>query len=154
MKWRALLQNQWFQLCLLVAVLSGGTTIYNAVKVTPPSGTASRPSPTPPPIHKIKPKKTGQWILDASGARDSDSKDIQVVAASLTDGDVVTVRPGTYTGNCEITASARFVGPAPDTGVATIRCVEPKRAGMSISGKRVSLENLSINLDIAGTASA
>ena len=29
MNWRALLQNQWFQLCLLVAVLSGGVMIYN-----------------------------------------------------------------------------------------------------------------------------
>jgi Right handed beta helix region len=159
MKWRALLQNQWFQLCLLVAMLSGAAIIYNTVKSTPPSGTASRPSPssTPPPlppVRKIRPKKTGQWILDASGARDSDSKDIQVVAASLTDGDLVTVRPGTYTGNCEIAVSARFVGPAPGTGVATIRSVEPKRAGMSITGKKVSLENLSINLDVAGSAAA
>jgi Right handed beta helix region len=157
MKWRALLQNQWFQLCLLVAVLSGAATIYNTVKLTPPSGTASRPSPssTPPPlpsVRKIRPKKSGQWILDASGARDSDSKDIQVVAASLTEGDLVTVRPGTYTGSCEIAVSARLVGPAQGTGVATIRCVEPKRASMSISGKKVSLENLSINLEAAGDA--
>ena len=153
MKWRALLQNQWFQLCLLVALLSGGTTIYNTVKLKPPapSGVASR-TPSPTPVNKIRPKKPGQWILDASGARDSDSKDIQVVAASLTEGDVVTIRPGTYTGSCEIAVSARFVGPASGTGVATIRSVEPKRAGMSISGKRVSLENLSINLDIEGDA--
>jgi hypothetical protein len=159
MKWRALLQNQWFQLCLLVAMLSGAATIYNAVKSTPPSGTASRPSPssTPPPlppIHKIRPKKTGQWILDASGARDSDSKDIQVVAASLTDGDLVTVRPGTYTGNCEIAVNARFVGPAPDKGVASIRSVDPKRVGMSISGKKVSLENLSLNREAVDDAPA
>jgi Right handed beta helix region len=157
MKWRALLQNQWFQLCLLVAVLSGAATIYNTVKLTPPSGTASRPSPssTPPPlpsVRKIRPKKSGQWVLDASGARDSDSKDIQVVAASLTEGDVVTVRPGTYTGSCEIAMSARFIGPPPGTDVATIRSVEPKRAGISISGKKVSLENLSINLEAPGDA--
>ena len=152
MNWRALLRNQWFQLCLLTALLSGATTIYNTVNVksTAPSGTASRPSP--PPVRKISPKKRGQWILDASGARDSDGKDIQVVAASLTEGDVVTVRPGTYTGSCEIAVSARFVGPTPDIGVATIRSVEPKRAVMSISGKKVSLENLSINLDVADNA--
>lgn len=150
MKWRALLKNQWFQLCLLVAMLSGAATIYNAVKSTPSSGTASRPSPTPPSIHKIRPKKPGQWILDASGARDSDGKDIQVVAANLTDDDLVTVRPGTYTGNCEIAASARLVGPASDSGVATIRSVDPKHTGMSISGKKVSLENLSIKFEATG----
>ena len=156
MKWRALLRNQWFQLCLLVALLSGATTIYNTVNVksTSSSGAASRPSSTPPPVRKISPKKPGQWILDASGARDSDSKDIQIVAASLTEGDLVTVRPGTYTGSCEIAVSARFVGPAPGTGIATIRCVEPKRAGMSISGKKVSLENLSINLDCSTSTQA
>ncbi len=111
MNWRALLQNQWFQLCLLVAVLSGGITIYNLTQKSSSSdnGTAYV-SPTPQPlapanvptpgpsapanvprraITKIKPKTRGQWILDASGARGADSNDIETVAASLSDGDVV-----------------------------------------------------------------
>src|ERR1700674_3136592 len=113
MNWRALLQNQWFQLCLLVALLSGGTTIYNLTRSNPnPNNdtlnSRSTPNPTsapkpPPPriVKKLTPKKRGQWILDASGSRDADGNDIEAVAASLAEGDVVTVRPGTYTGSCE-----------------------------------------------------
>jgi hypothetical protein len=154
--WRALLQNQWFQLCLLVALLSGGTTIYNVTRSIPiPPTPPSLPTPTPtaaprPAIVKITPKKRGQWIVDASGAHDADSSDIATVAASLTDGDVVTLRPGTYTGSCEITVSARFVGPASGKGVASIRSVDPQHPGLSISGKKVSLENVSINFEAAG----
>jgi hypothetical protein len=153
MNWRALLQNQWFQLCLLMALLSGGTTIYNVTRRT--SAIApSPPRPTPteaprPAINKLTPKKRGQWVLDGSGARDADSGDIEVVAASLTDGDVVTLRPGTYTGSCEISVSTRFVGPAPSKGVASIRSVDAKRPGVTISGKKVSFENVSINFEAA-----
>jgi len=105
---------------------------------------------SPAGIVKITPKKRGQWIVDASGAHDADSSDIATVAASLTDGDVVTLRPGTYTGSCEITVSARFVGPASGKGIASIRSVDPQHPGLSVSGKKVSLENVSINFEAAG----
>ena len=161
MNWRALLQNQWFQLCLLVAVLSGGITIYNLAQKSnsSDSGTAYV-SPTPGPsvpanvprraTTKIKPKTQGQWIVDSSGARGADSSDIETVAASLSDGDVVNLRPGTYTGSCEITVSARFVGPAAGKGIATIRGIDAQRPGMTISGKKVALENVSISFEAAG----
>ncbi len=158
--WRALLQNQWFQLCLLVAALSAGTTLYNLSRskpgpndsaATPTSGATPMAAPAPRRIvQKIKPKRRGQWILDASGERDADGSDIEAVAASLSDGDVVTLRPGTYAGCCEINVSARFVGPAPNKGVASIRCLDGKRIGVSISGKKVSFENVSINYDATG----
>ena len=105
MNWRALLQNQWFQLCLLVAALSGGVMIYNIAQ-KPGSdivggNRTSTPGPSPSAsvsraaITKIKAKKRGQWIVDSSGARDADSGDIETVAASLSDGDVVNLRAGT-----------------------------------------------------------
>ena len=150
MNWRALLQNQWFQLCLLVAALSGGVMIYNIAEGPSSSDKISgngTPTPSPsasasvPPrtITKIKPKKRGEWILDPSGARDADSSDIETVAASLSDGDVVNLRSGTYTGNCEVNVSARFVGPAPGKGVATIRGIDAQRAGLTITGKKVAI---------------
>jgi Right handed beta helix region len=166
MNWRALLQNQWFQLCLLVALLSGGTTIYNLTRSNPnpnndTSSSTSTPNPTSAPkspprriVKKLTPKKRGQWILDASGSRDADGNDIEAIAASLAEGDVVTVRPGTYTGSCEVGVSARFVGPAAGKGVATIRSIDPQRPGFSISGKKVSFENVSINLEAPGDAAA
>ncbi len=164
MNWRALLQNQWFQLCLLVAAFSGGVMIYNIAQkpganVVNGNG-ASTPGPSPSAsvarreITKIKPKKAGQWIVDASGAGDADSSDIETVAASLSDGDVVNLRPGTYTGNCEVNASARFVGPAPGQGIATIRAVDARRAGLIISGKKVGFENVSLSFEAAGDSPA
>jgi parallel beta helix pectate lyase-like protein len=169
MNWRALLLNQWFQLCLLVAALSGGTTIYNFTRSNPnppPKSNVVTPSPMPQPnpsgplapqrriVTKLTPKKRGQWILDASGSGDSDGGELEAVAASLVEGDTVTVRAGTYTGSCEIAVSARFVGPAAGKGVATIRSVDSQRAGCSITGKKVSFENVSVNFDAAGDSPA
>ncbi len=165
MNWRALLQNQWFQLCLLVAALSGGVMIYNiAAKPGSSDSVTDKGTPTPGPstpanvprrtITKIKPKKRGQWVVDSSGARDADSDDIETVAASLSDGDVVNLRPGIYTGNCEINVSARFVGPPAGKGVATIRGVDAQRAGLTISGKKVGFENVSISFEAAGDSPA
>ena len=161
MNWRALLPNQWFQLCLLVAVLSGGTTLYNLTSSRPngsdltqrptpgPNPTAAPVPPPRPVVNKLTPKKRGQWVLDASGARDADGSDIETIAASLTEGDIVTVRPGTYTGSCEVAVSARFVGPPAGKGTATIRSVDPQRPGFSISGKKVGFENVSISMEAA-----
>ena len=164
MNWRALLQNQWFQLCLLVAVLSGGVMIYNVAQKPGSDIVGGNGTPTPGPapsasvsrraITKLKPKKRGQWILDSSGARDADSGDIETVAASLSDGDVVNLRPGTYTGNCEVNVSARFVGPASGKGVATIRAVDAQRAGLTISGRKVGFENVSLSFEAAGDSPA
>jgi hypothetical protein len=165
MSWRALLQNQWFQLCLLVAVLSGGVTIYNiAERPSSSDNVNGNGTPTPGPsvpanvprraITKMKPKKRGQWIVDSSGARDADSDDIETVAASLSDGDVVNLRPGIYTGNCEVNVSAHFVGPPSGKGVATIRGVDAQRAGLAISGRKVRLENVSISFEAAGDSPA
>jgi parallel beta helix pectate lyase-like protein len=162
MNWRALLLNQWFQLCLLVALLSGGTTIYDLTRSNPipvPTPTLA-PKPTasvsPPPrrVQKLTPKKRGEWILDPSGSRDSDGSDIEAIAASLADGDTVTIRPGTYTGSCEIAVSARFVGPPRGKGVATFRSSDPQRPGFSISGKKVGFENFSVSFDVAGDSAA
>ena len=163
MNWRVLLQNQWFQLCLLVAALSGGVMICNLAEkpslpspdnvtgnVTPPPGPSAPANIPRPAITKIKPKTRGQWIVDSSGARDADSSDIAVVAASLSDGDVVNIRPGTYTGSCEVTVSARFIGPAAGQGTAMIRGVDAQRPGMTISGQKVALENLSISFEAGG----
>ncbi len=162
MNWRALLLNQWFQLCLLVAILSGGTTTYNLMHSKPiPTPTPTpAPNPTasvrPPPrvVNKLTPKKRGQWILDASGSRDSDGSDLEAIAASLADGDVVTVRSGTYTGSGEIAVSARFMGPPRGKGVATIRSSDPQRPGFSISGKKVGFENISVSFDVGGDSAA
>ena len=164
MNWRALLQNQWFQLCLLVAALSGGVMIYNIAQKPGSDIVGGNGTPTPGPspsasvsrraITKIKPKKRGQWIVDSSGARDADSGDIETVAASLSDGDVVNLRAGTYTGNFEVNVSARFVGPASGKGVATIRGVDAQRAGLTISGKKVGFENISLSFESAGDSPA
>ncbi|HEX3421267.1 MAG TPA: right-handed parallel beta-helix repeat-containing protein [Candidatus Udaeobacter sp.] len=164
MNWRALLQNQWFQLCLLVTALSGGVMIYNIAQEpgpdivrgngTPAPGSSPSASVSRRTITKIAAKKRGQWILDSSGARDADSGDIETVAASLSDGDVVNLRAGTYTGNFEVNVSAHFIGPASGKGVATIRGVDGQRAGLTISGKKVEFENISLSFESAGDSPA
>src|ERR1700731_3545748 len=108
MNWQVLLRNQWFQLCLAAALCSAGAGIFdlttNLAKNSQPIPTPSpspystpRPSVSPSPVFtQLHAKKAGHWVLDVSGAADSDSRDLNQVVESAANGDTITVRPGRY----------------------------------------------------------
>jgi parallel beta-helix repeat protein len=156
--WQSLAPNPWFQLCALVAVLSGGTTIYNFAQHPDPigGGGGGTPPPGPPPISiatptpapVLKAKTHGHWIVDANGASDSDSRDLRAVAANLADGDTVTLRPGSYQGGFNVAKSVHFVGQGGNMGAVSIH--SNAQDTITVSGKTVSLENLTLALDSPG----
>lgn len=155
--WQSFAPNPWFQLCAMVAVLSGGTTIYNLTqRPEPGGGGGTPPAPAPPPLSiatpkpppMLKAKTRGQWIVDANGAADSDSADLRAVTANLSDGDTVTLRAGSYEGGINITKSVHFIGQGADLAAASIHA--SFQDTITASGKSVSFDNLSISLDWPG----
>jgi hypothetical protein len=156
--WQSLAPNPWFQMCALVAVLSGGTTIYNLTQHPAPIGggggdtPAPNPAPisitTPPPAPVLKAKTAGHWIADANGASDADSRDLRTVAANLADGDSVTLRAGNYQGGFNVTKSVHFIGQGANLAAVSIHA--SFQDTVTVSGKNVSFENLTISLDSAG----
>ena len=155
--WQSLIPNPWFQLCALVAVLSGGTTIYNLTQHSERiGGGGATPPPTPPPINITTPppapvltaKARAYWVVDANGAADSDSRDLHTVVANLVDGDSVTVRPGIYQGGFNVSKSVHFIGQGANPLATAIRSSVGDT--ITVSGKNVSFENLVIAMDSPG----
>lgn len=183
MDFRALLQNQWFQLCLVVAVISGGTSVFNLAQPGTPRPPSPGPTPfpgpmptrvpgpfpTPTPFTKLKPKTAGRWIVDANGAADADSRTLVAIIGSLSDGDVVTIRPGDYFGGIGVAKNnVRFVCPEPiraaenllgggnrgdaSTGGATLHAQGTDT--VLVNAKNVAFENLRIEQDTPGNNAA
>ena len=122
MNWQVIVRNQWFQLCLAAALCSAGAGIYDLATSTPKN---SSPSPGPAPVQYITPrpslnpspvfvqlraKNAGRWIVDASGAGDSDSRNLAQVVGSAANGDTVTIRPGRYEASLFINKDLAFIG--------------------------------------------
>jgi Right handed beta helix region len=158
--WQSLAPNPWFQLCALVAVLSGGTTVYNLTQHPEPigggggGGATPPPSPppisisTPPPAPVIRAKSSGHWIVDANGAADSDGRDLRTVVANAADGDTVTLRTGSYDGGFNVAKSVHFIGQGANSGAVLIHA--NLQDTITVSGKSVVFENLTIGLDSPG----
>jgi len=155
--WQALAPNPWFQLCALVAVLSGGMTIYNFTQhsehiggggATPPPNPPPISITTPTPVPTLKAKAPGHWIVDANGAADADSRDLRTVVANLVDGDSVSLRPGIYQGGFNVSKSVHFIGQGANPASVSIHT--SFQDTITVSGKNVSFENLTINLDSPG----
>lgn len=156
-EWQSLAPNPWFQLCALVAVLSGGMTIYNLTQHSQTvAGDGTTPAPGPPPISittptpppTLKAKARGHWIVDANGATDADSRDLREVVANLADGDTVTLRPGSYQGGFNVTKSATFVGQGANQSAVSVHT--SFQDTVTVSGKSASFENLTIGQDSPG----
>jgi hypothetical protein len=63
-----------------------------------------------PAVVQLHAKKTGHWIVDASGDADSDSRDLAQVVGSAANGDTITIRPGRYEASLVISKDLALVG--------------------------------------------
>lgn len=112
---------------------------------------------TPP----LTPKTPGQWIVDATGAGDSDSTTIQPVLTSARSGDLVLVRAGTYRETIELgTSQITLRGIARAGEKAVIEGFG--QATITMNAGKAAVENLTIMqvgggnfraVDIRGTSS-
>jgi len=122
MNWQVIARNQWFQLCLAAALCSAGAGIYDLATgtsknsspipaPTPVQYITPRPSVNPSPVFvQLRAKQAGYWIVDQSGAGDSDSRNLSQVVGSAATGDTITIRPGRYEASLVLNKDLAFIG--------------------------------------------
>jgi hypothetical protein len=162
MNWQVILRNQWFQLCLVAALCSAGAGIFDLATIsTPPNPT---PSPTPPtpspapysspskapsqaPLAQLHPKISGHWIVDASGAADADSRNLQEVVDSAAQGDTVTIRFGRYEASLGIDKDLTLVGEGTSPSAPLLFSNRDQSNVIRVFSGHVTLSNLQIEQD-------
>jgi hypothetical protein len=166
MNWQGILRNQWFQLCLVAALCSAGAGIFDLATVTTPPHPTPSPGPYPNPskpqpwvapsatVAQLHAKKAGHWIVDASGAADSDSPDLQQVVASAADGDTVTLRPGRYEATLLIDKDLTLVGEGTPPANPVIFFNRDRYSVIQSSAGHLTLSNLQVEQDFSGPYSA
>jgi hypothetical protein len=163
MNWRAILRNQWFQLCLVAALFSAGTGLFDLATMPGKNPTPTpAPFPTPTPINnrpqvtpapapafvQLHAKKAGHWIVDASGGADADSRNLAQAVDSANGGDTITIRPGSYEVALAIQKDLVLVGEGIAPANPLIFFNQDQRNVINISGGHVTLSNLRIEHNI------
>jgi hypothetical protein len=166
MNWQVLLRNQWFQLCLAAALCSAGAGIYDLASI-PAKNSEPIPAPSPAPYTNPHPsvrpspvfaqlhaKKAGHWIVDASGAADSDGRDLNQVVESAANGDTITVRPGRYEARLWIKKDLILAGEGTGPASALLFLNRDQANVVHIEAGHVTFANLHIEQDFNATFSA
>ena len=162
MNWQVILRNQWFQLCLVAAICSAGAGIFDLATISTPPNPTPAPTPysspnkppSPAPVAQLHPKKPGHWIVDASGATDADSGNLQQVVASAAQGDTVTIRPGRYEARLGIDKDLTLVGEGISPAIPLIFSNRDQSNVIQIWAGHVTLSNLQIEQDFKANYAA
>jgi Right handed beta helix region len=165
MNWQVIVRNQWFQLCLAAALCSAGAGIYDLATGPPKSSPVPNPAPVPsitprpslnpsPVFAQLRAKNAGHWIVDASGAGDSDSRNLSQVVGSAANGDTVTIRPGRYEASLVINKDLAFIGAGTSPAETTIFVNQDQLNVVHIEGGHVTFSNLQIEQDFNTTFAA
>src|SRR3984893_3637317 len=159
MNWQVIVRNQWFQLCLAAALCSAGAGIYDLATSTqkspspipgptPVQYATPRPSLNPSPVFaQLHAKNAGRWIVDASGAGDSDSRNLSQVVGSAANGDTVTIRPGRYEASLVINKDLAFIGAGTSPADTMIFVNRDQLNVVHIEAGHVTFSNLQIEQD-------
>ncbi|MFZ0505726.1 MAG: hypothetical protein WAM44_18540, partial [Chthoniobacterales bacterium] len=154
---RLLIKNQWVIVCSLVGLVALCTTVVDmftgkfvsststqttsSTQTTNNNQTTTNNQVTSQSQVLSNPKHGRQWVLDSTGAADSDAKDFAQIVNSLQDGDTVQVKPGSYNGPLALAKSVVITGDTDQkTGVRA--SIHYSGTGCVITGGQVTLQNL------------
>lgn len=154
---RLLIKNQWVIVCSLVGLVALCTTVVDmftgkfvsststqttsSTQTTNNNQTTTNNQVTSQSQVLSNPKHGRQWVLDSTGAADSDAKDFAQIVNSLQDGDTVQVKPGSYNGPVALAKSVVITGDTDQkTGVRA--SIHYSGTGCVITGGQVTLQNL------------
>ncbi len=167
MNWQVILRNQWFQLCLIAALCSAGAGIYDLATILTKNPPVPTPFPSPasymtphqsvapsPTFVQLRAKKAGHWIVDASGAADSDSRDLVQVVGSAAAGDTITIRPGRYEASLVINKDLALIGEGTSPGNPLIFSNRDQYNVVYAQGGHLTFSNLRIEQDFNATFAA
>ncbi|MBV8212713.1 MAG: right-handed parallel beta-helix repeat-containing protein [Verrucomicrobia bacterium] len=149
---RVLVRNQWFIVSSLVGLVALGATMVDVFTGKFGSSSTTNQSQnsnqagnqvTPQPQRVVsKPKHGRQWVLDSTGAGDSDAKDFSQIINSLEDGDTVELRAGSYNGPLTLAKSVVITGDTDQKTGARASIRYSGGTGCAITGGQVTFQNL------------
>ena len=136
---------------------SGGKSASTSGETASNDKPQSNPDPKPQPKPDSSPKPdpalslTGAktWIVDAEKGAGSDGSEIEPVLRQASDGDTITLKPGTYAGGFVLDKKIRITGEKGEPGKFVIHTGVQKRP-LRITAKGATLANLQILHDKDG----
>lgn len=152
------LEDVWVQLFVLVLVVSGIFSAHyflrkNTLPAALPAASPALPGiarETPrvpvraaqPVVQESVPKVAGRWVVAARRGPDVDCSSLSEALTGAADGDIITLRPGTYSVNLDISKSVTIIGGgvSPDQVVLIV-----KNQPVTVNSERVVLENLTLS---------
>ena len=145
----ALVRNQWVIVCSLVGLVALCTTVVDVFTGKFGSSTVTQNQnnnqttnqATPQQQVVSKPKHGRQWVLDSTGAGDSDAKDFVQILNGLQDGDTIEVRAGSYDGPLTLAKSVVVTGDTDQKTGARASIHYSGGNGCAITGGQVTLQN-------------
>jgi hypothetical protein len=145
----ALVRNQWVIVCSLVGLVALCTTIvdvftgkFGSSTVTQNQNNNQATNQASPQQQVVsKPKHGRQWVLDSTGAGDSDAKDFVQIINNLQDGDTIEVRAGSYDGPLTLAKSVVVTGDTDQKTGARASIHYSGGNGCAITGGQVTLQN-------------
>ena len=145
----ALVRNQWVIVCSLVGLVALCTTIvdvftgkFGSSTVTQNQNNNQATNQASPQQQVVsKPKHGRQWVLDSTGAGDSDAKDFVQILNTLQDGDTIEVRAGSYDGPSTLAKSVVVTGDTDQKTGARASIHYSGGNGCAITGGQVTLQN-------------
>jgi len=156
----ALIRNQWVIVCSLVGLVAlcttvvdvftgkfgSSTTVENQSNNQAPigGGTPANLTTSQQPVVS-KPKHGRQWVLDSTGAGDSDAKDFAQIVNNLQDGDTIEVRAGSYNGPLSLAKSVIVTGDTDQKTGARASIHYSGGTGCAITGGQVTLQNFDVS---------
>jgi hypothetical protein len=159
---RVLIKNQWVIVSALVGLVALGTTVVDVFTGKFGSSTVSQPQNqtnnqvqnqvTPQPQPVVNPKHSRQWVIDSAGGKDSDAKDFGQIVNSLQEGDTVQVRAGSYNGPLALAKAVTVTGDTDQKTGARPSVHYSGGTGCTITGGRVTLENLDFSETSEGSS--
>ncbi|HEY4814514.1 MAG TPA: right-handed parallel beta-helix repeat-containing protein [Chthoniobacterales bacterium] len=145
----ALVRNQWVIVCSLVGLVALCTTVvdvftgkFGSSTVTQNQNNNQATNQASPQQQVVsKPKHGRQWVLDSTGAGDSDAKDFVQILNGLQDGDTIEVRAGSYDGPLTLAKSVVVTGDTDQKTGARASIHYSGGNGCAITGGQVTLQN-------------
>ena len=149
----ALVRNQWVIVCSLVGLVALCTTIvdvftgkFGSSTVTQNQNNNQATNQASPQQQVVsKPKHGRQWVLDSTGAGDSDAKDFVQILNTLQDGDTIEVRAGSYDGPSTLAKSVVVTGDTDQKTGARASIHYSGGTGCAITGGQVTLQNFDVS---------
>jgi len=149
----ALIRSQWVIVCSLVGLVALCTTVVDVFTGKFGSSTTVENQNNNQVANQTtsqqqvvsKPKHGRQWVLDSTGAGDSDAKDFAQIVSGLQDGDTIEVRAGSYNGPFTLAKSVVVTGDTDQKTGARASIHYSGGTGCAITGGQVTLQNFDIS---------